>query len=106
MPQLHGAGERLCDTLGPVSASWWMSITSGGTPHSSERSGARGRERLIGCQVSDWLVPTRDLVSDRGMMGDGVIDIPCIRHLGGDRPVRRPELEIVSPENLVEARSR
>ncbi|MDP7603917.1 MAG: sugar phosphate isomerase/epimerase, partial [Alphaproteobacteria bacterium] len=27
----------------------------------------------------DWLVPTRDLLLDRGMMGDGVIDIPKIR---------------------------
>ena len=29
--------------------------------------------------VCDWLVPTRDLVWDRGMMGDGAIDIPAIR---------------------------
>jgi len=31
--------------------------------------------------VCDWLVPTRDTVFDRGMMGDGVIDIPSIRAL-------------------------
>ena len=30
-------------------------------------------------QASDWLVPTTDLVFDRGMMGDGCIDIPRIR---------------------------
>jgi sugar phosphate isomerase/epimerase len=35
--------------------------------------------RLHGFHVCDWLVPTRDLVLDRGMMGDGVIDIPGIR---------------------------
>jgi sugar phosphate isomerase/epimerase len=29
--------------------------------------------------VCDWLVSTRDLLNDRGMMGDGVIDIPKIR---------------------------
>jgi len=29
--------------------------------------------------VSDWLVPTRDLLLDRGMMGDGVIDLPLLR---------------------------
>ena len=29
--------------------------------------------------MSDWLVPTRDILNDRGMMGDGVIDIPRIR---------------------------
>jgi len=28
--------------------------------------------------VCDWLVPTRDLLLDRGMMGDGVIDLPGI----------------------------
>jgi sugar phosphate isomerase/epimerase len=31
--------------------------------------------------VCDWLVPTRDTVFDRGMMGDGIIDIPHIRAL-------------------------
>ncbi|SIK68675.1 xylose isomerase domain-containing protein [Mycobacteroides abscessus subsp. abscessus] len=29
--------------------------------------------------VCDWLTPTTDLLNDRGMMGDGVIDIPMIR---------------------------
>jgi hypothetical protein len=29
--------------------------------------------------VCDWLVPTRDLLIDRGMMGDGVIDLTRIR---------------------------
>ena len=27
----------------------------------------------------DWLTPTADLLNDRGMMGDGVIDLPRIR---------------------------
>ncbi len=35
--------------------------------------------RLLAFHVSDWLVPTTDLLTDRGMMGDGVIDIPLIR---------------------------
>jgi sugar phosphate isomerase/epimerase len=39
-----------------------------------------GRERLLAFHICDWLVPTRDLLNDRGMMGDGVIDI---RHLRG-----------------------
>ena len=30
--------------------------------------------------MSDWLVPTKDLLLDRGIMGDGVIDIPKIRN--------------------------
>jgi sugar phosphate isomerase/epimerase len=42
---------------------------------------ARARGRIHGFHVCDWLVPTQDLVFDRGMMGDGVIDIPGIRAL-------------------------
>jgi sugar phosphate isomerase/epimerase len=38
-----------------------------------------GRERLLAFHVCDWLVPTKDLLNDRGMMGDGVIDIPKLR---------------------------
>lgn len=41
------------------------------------RAGA-GR-RVLAFHVCDWLTPTRDLLNDRGMMGDGVIDIPRIR---------------------------
>ena len=43
------------------------------------RAGKAGSERLQAFHVCDWLVPTKDLVLDRGMMGDGVIDIPKIR---------------------------
>jgi sugar phosphate isomerase/epimerase len=35
--------------------------------------------RIAAFHVCDWLVPTQDLLLDRGMMGDGVIDIPLIR---------------------------
>jgi sugar phosphate isomerase/epimerase len=38
-----------------------------------------GKKRILGYHICDWLVPTRDLVSDRGMMGDGVIDLPLVR---------------------------
>ena len=38
-----------------------------------------GKKRLLGYHVCDWLVPTTDLLLDRGMMGDGVIDLPRIR---------------------------
>ena len=34
---------------------------------------------MLGYHICDWLSPTRDLVNDRGMMGDGVIDLPLIR---------------------------
>lgn len=40
-----------------------------------------GRERLLAFHVCDWLTPTNHLLEDRGMMGDGVIDIPTIRAL-------------------------
>jgi sugar phosphate isomerase/epimerase len=43
------------------------------------RAGAASR--ILAFHVCDWLVPTRDLLLDRGMMGDGVIEIPRIRAL-------------------------
>ena len=42
---------------------------------------ARAGPRICAFHVSDWLVDTRDIRLDRGMMGDGVIDIPGIRAL-------------------------
>lgn len=38
-----------------------------------------GASRLLAFHVCDWLVPTRDLLEDRGMMGDGVIDLRGMR---------------------------
>jgi sugar phosphate isomerase/epimerase len=38
-----------------------------------------GKTRLLAFHVCDWLVPTKDMLLDRGMMGDGVIDIPHLR---------------------------
>jgi sugar phosphate isomerase/epimerase len=38
-----------------------------------------GRQRIHAFHVCDWLVPTTDMLNDRGMMGDGVIDIRHIR---------------------------
>jgi sugar phosphate isomerase/epimerase len=39
-----------------------------------------GREkRILAYHVSDWLVPTKDMLNDRGMMGDGVIELSRIR---------------------------
>ena len=50
---------------------WWDPELAG--------SIARAAGRIAAFHVCDWLVPTTDLVLDRGMMGDGVIDIPNIR---------------------------
>jgi len=38
-----------------------------------------GKGRLLAFHVCDWLVPTKDILNDRGMMGDGVIDIRSVR---------------------------
>src|SRR5215467_2599541 len=38
-----------------------------------------GKDRLLAFHVCDWMVPTRDILNDRGMMGDGVIDIKPLR---------------------------
>ncbi len=38
----------------------------------------RAGRRILGYHICDWLVPTRDLLNDRGMMGDGVIDLASI----------------------------
>ena len=69
----------LCDALGDglgvaVDAYhvWW-------DPKLEQQIRRAGRKRLLAYHISDWLVPTRDLLNDRGMMGDGVIDLPRLR---------------------------
>jgi sugar phosphate isomerase/epimerase len=42
---------------------------------------AGSAKRILAYHVCDWLVPTRDLLLDRGMMGDGVIDLPRLGSL-------------------------
>ena len=37
------------------------------------------RERLFAFHICDWLTPTKDLLNDRGLMGEGCIDIREIR---------------------------
>jgi sugar phosphate isomerase/epimerase len=36
--------------------------------------------RIFGFHVCDWKVPTTDILLDRGLMGEGCINIPQIRH--------------------------
>jgi len=43
-----------------------------------ERAGA---DRLLAYHICDWLLPMRDLVNDRGMPGDGVIELKKLRGL-------------------------
>jgi len=42
---------------------------------------ARAGKRVIAHHICDWLVPTKHMLNDRGMMGDGVIDFPAIRRM-------------------------
>ena len=50
---------------------WW-------DPELYEQIAVAG-DRILGFHVSDWIVPTPDMLLGRGMMGDGVIDIRAIR---------------------------
>jgi sugar phosphate isomerase/epimerase len=62
------------------------------------RAGAGGR--ILAHHICDWVVPTRDLLLDRGMMGDGVIDLKSIRAAIEKAGYRGPqEVEIFSSEN-------
>jgi sugar phosphate isomerase/epimerase len=58
---------------------------------------ARAGSRILGYHVCDWLAPTRDLLLDRGMMGDGVIDLKAFRRAIEEAGFRGPqEVEIFS----------
>lgn len=68
----------LCDELGnglgvavDVYHVWWDPHLAAGIK--------RAAGRILGFHLCDWLVPTTDLLLDRGMMGDGVIDLKAIR---------------------------
>jgi sugar phosphate isomerase/epimerase len=51
---------------------WW-------DPKLEQQIARAGRERLLAYHVCDWRTPTRDLLSDRAMMGDGVVELKKIR---------------------------
>ena len=44
-----------------------------------EQEIVRAGKRICGFHVCDWLTPTNDLLNDRGLMGEGCIDIKGIR---------------------------
>lgn len=94
-----GHANDLCEELGAgvgvaidVYHVWWDPALK------AEIERARGH--ILGFHVCDWLVPTKDMLLDRGMMGDGVIDIKQIHQwvmdAGYDGLV---EVEIFSAEN-------
>lgn len=73
----------ICDRLDPnrtgmlgvaldVYHIWW-------DPELLPQIARTGKDRMLAFHVCDWLVPTTDILNDRGMMGDGVIDIKSVR---------------------------
>jgi sugar phosphate isomerase/epimerase len=56
---------------------------------------ARAGRRIIAHHICDWLVPTKHMLNDRGMMGDGVIDFRAIRAMveaAGYRGIQEVEI--------------
>jgi sugar phosphate isomerase/epimerase len=88
------------DGSGPIGVAvdvyhvWW-------DPALEAQIGRAGREgRLLAFHVCDWLVPTRDLLLDRGMMGDGIIELARIRDwMEQAGYADRVEVEIFSQDN-------
>ena len=69
----------ICDALGEgigvavdVYHVWW-------DPKLEQQIRRAGGKRILAYHICDWRVPTRDLLNDRAMMGDGVIDLKAIR---------------------------
>jgi sugar phosphate isomerase/epimerase len=62
------------------------------------RAGAA--KQIFAHHICDWLVPTKDMLLDRGMMGDGVIDFRGFRRMIEDAGFHGPqEVEIFSAED-------
>ena len=95
--------NALCDELGAgvgiavdVYHVWW----DPNLKSEIERAAATTPSRLLAYHICDWLVPTTDLLQDRGMMGDGVINLPLIRSWMNEAGYRGPhEVEIFSANN-------
>lgn len=91
----------LCDELDPGRSGalgvavdlyhvWW-------DPKLEAQIARAGADRLLAYHVCDWLAPTRDLVNDRGMMGDGVIELQkCRRWIEDAGYAGYAEVEIFS----------
>ena len=67
-PEQSGAIGVACD----VYHVWW-------DPELFDQIKRATKARMLAFHLCDWLVPTNDLLLDRGMMGDGIIDIAGIR---------------------------
>ncbi|ACI57273.1 Xylose isomerase domain protein TIM barrel [Rhizobium leguminosarum bv. trifolii WSM2304] len=77
-----GQALDMCEPLGEdvgvaidVYHVWW-------DPDLANQIARAGRmKRIFAHHICDWLVPTKDMLLDRGMMGDGVIDLKGIRRM-------------------------
>lgn len=89
--------EILGETVGvaiDVYHVWWDPYL----PRAIARAGRM--KRIFAHHICDWLVPTKDMLLDRGMMGDGVIDLPGIRSMIEAAGFSGPqEVEIFSQDN-------
>jgi sugar phosphate isomerase/epimerase len=89
----------LCDVIGPgasvvvdVYHVWW--------DQDLEEEINRASGRISSFQISDWLAGTASVKNDRGMMGDGVIDIRSISRMVRAAEFDGPcEVEIMSERN-------
>ena len=74
----------MCDQLDPSNQggvdiaidayhTWWDPTLHESIAH------AGAARRISAFHICDWLNPTRDMLMDRGMMGDGVIDLRSMR---------------------------
>ena len=91
----------ICETLGEtvgvaidVYHVWW-------DPYLARAIARAGRmKRIFAHHICDWLVPTKDMLLDRGMMGDGIIDLKGIRRMIEEAGFHGPqEVEIFSQDN-------
>ncbi|OZI66741.1 sugar phosphate isomerase/epimerase family protein [Bordetella genomosp. 11] len=71
-PPTEDTTRRILGVAVDVYHVWW-------DPKLEQQIHRAGSDRLLAFHVCDWLLPTRDLLNDRGMMGDGIIDIRRIR---------------------------
>ncbi|THH41712.1 sugar phosphate isomerase/epimerase family protein [Neolewinella litorea] len=68
---------------------WWDDRLE----HEIQRCGAN--DNLYAFHICDWKVPTQDMLLDRGLMGEGCIDVPLIRswvEAGGFRGFHEVEI--------------
>jgi sugar phosphate isomerase/epimerase len=72
-PQQSGAADLALGVAVDVYHTWWDSDL-----YASIARAGRDK-RILAYHICDWLVPTKDMLNDCGMMGDGVIELPRIR---------------------------